>query len=446
MTSQIGLISRPCATVIVAIVVSWALAATASAQNKFDAQDYAALAAADSHATIAPGTRITLANWTEYRRFMPIGMQALFNGKYTWKIGPGPEYAMEVGPTIPIPLSAKYLADTKKYAGGVRLEKVATGGYTIRNYVAGIPFPNPAEPEMGIKLMYDVWFPYHPFVLDMPIVSITVDQFHNTANTTLDTVVWKLNHISDEGKPRSMYAPGYLEADRFEVLEPQQQKYSTQLFLQPDDPAAVQESYVFAPSMRRSLRLSTSARCASAGDSVPDDNGSGFFFQPVNFTAKMLGLKRTLAMMHLTPAGLTPDGYMVQGPLPGWPKPISGKWELRDTYIVDVTPLAAAGDYCYSHKIGYVDKETYALTWMEMYGRDSELSRVWPVYQVPRQIASGEKVLLPEAFSTTILNFKSSHATVALQDGPALIDDQAPKDLQNASVAASSSGLVQIMK
>jgi hypothetical protein len=291
-----------------------------------------------------------------------------------------------------------------------------------------------------------VWFPYHPYLLEMPIISITVDQFHNTSDTVLDTVIWRLNHISDEGKPRAMYAPGYLEADRFEVLEPQQQKYSTQLYLQPDDPAAVQESYVFAPSMRRSLRLSTSARCASAGDSVPDDNGSGFFFQPVNFTARMLGLKRTLAMVHLTDAGLTPDGYMVKGALPGWPKPATGKWELRDTYVVDVTPLPAAGDYCYSHKIGYVDKETYALTWMEMYGKDSELSRVWPVFQVPRQIGSGEKVLLPEGFSTTILNFKSSHATVALQDGPANIDDQAPKDLQNAAVAASSSGLVQIMK
>ena len=118
MTSQTGLISRPCVTVIMAIVVSWALAASASAQINFDAQDYAALAAADSHATIAPGTRITLANWTQYRRFMPIGMQALFNGKYTWKIGPGPEYAMEVGPTIPIPLSAKYLADTKNTLAG----------------------------------------------------------------------------------------------------------------------------------------------------------------------------------------------------------------------------------------------------------------------------------------------------------------------------------------
>ena len=97
---------------------------------------------------------------------------------------------------------------------------------------------------------------------------------------------------------------------------------------------------------------------------------------------------------------------MIKGSLPGWPKPASGKWELRDTYIVDVTPLPAAGDYCYSHKIGYVDKQTYALTWMEMYDQTSKLWKVWPAYQVPRRISSGEEVLLPEIFSTTILNFR----------------------------------------
>ena len=446
MVSKTDLIKSCIAVVIVTIAaVTWR-PIVAYAQTNFDARAYEALAPADSSATIAPGTRITLANWTRYRRFMPIGMQALFSGKYAWKIGPEPEYAMEVGPTISIPLSRKYLADTEKYSGAVRLEKVATGGYTIKNYVAGIPFPKIGEPDMGIKLMYDVWIPYNPFVFEMPMVSISVDQFHNVTNSVLDTVIWKLNHISDEGKPRDMYSPGYLEADRFEVLEPQQQKYTTQLFLQPDNPGSVQETYVFDPSLRRSLRMSTSARCAAMGDSVPDDNGSGFFFQPVNFTAKFLGLKRTLTMVHLTPAGLTPDGYMIKGSLPGWPKPASGKWELRDTYIVDVTPLPAAGDYCYSHKIGYVDKQTYALTWMEMYDQTSKLWKVWPAYQVPRRISSGEEVLLPEIFSTTILNFGSSHATVALQSGPVRIDDEAPKDLQNPAVAASSSGLVQIMK
>lgn len=435
-------------TTLIALFALAALCLCSETAYSFDQNAYAALAPADSAATIPPGTTITLQNWAQYRRFMPVGMQALFSGKYPWKIGPEPEYAMQVGPTIHIPLSRKYLADTEKYSGQVRLKKVSTGGYSVENYVAGVPFPNPTEPELGIKLMYDVWFPYSPFVFEMLFITTSVDRFKNSNDSVTDAVTWRLNHISDEGKPLSMYAPGYLEGDRFETLEPQQYKYTTQLSLQPDDPAAVQEMYMFTPSMRRPLRMSTSGRCAAmtGSDFVQDDNGSGFFFQAINFTAKFLGQKRLLAMVHLTPAGLTPHGYLVKGPVPGWPKPEAGKWELRDVYVIDVTPLPAAGDYCYSHKVGYVDKETYALTWVEMYGRDSTLEKVWPIYQTPRRIGSGEEVVIPEANSSTLMNLKSAHATAGLQGSPVRIDEQAPADLQNAAVAASSSGLGQIMK
>jgi hypothetical protein len=434
-----------CALAVAAI---YAIPRAACAQVKFDQKDYETLAPADSSATIAPGTKITLRNWTQYRRFMPVGMQALYGGKYAWKMGPEPEYTIEVGPTVHIPLSRKYATDTEKYSGQVRLKQISTGGYTIENYVAGVPFPGPTEPNLGIKLMYDVWYPYSPYVFEMLFISDAVDGFKNLTSSTSDAVTWRLNHISDESKPLSMYAPGYLEGDRFEILEPQQMKYTTQLSLQPDDPAQVQEMYVFAPSMRRPLRMSTSARCAAmtGSDFVQDDNGSGFFFQAVDFDAKFLGLKRLLSLVHLTPAGLGPDGYMVKGSVPGWPKPEAGKWELRDVYIVDVRPLPAAGDYCYSHKIGYVDKETYALTWIEMYGRDSMLEKVWPIYQTPRRIGTGEEVVIPEASSSTLLNFKNGHATAAIQDSPVRIDADAPADVQNASVAASSSGLGQIMK
>ncbi len=221
-----------------------------------------------------------------------------------------------------------------------------------------------------------------------------------------------------------------------------------QLSLQPDDPGRVQESYIFAPNMRRPLRLSTSGRCAAmtGSDFVQDDNGSGFFFQATNFTAKFLGLKRLLALVHVAPVGLTPQGYLVKGSAPGWPRPETGKWELRDTYVIDVTPLPAAGDYCYSHKVGYIDKETYALTWIEMHGKDGALQKVWPFFQTPRRISTGEEVIIPEVNSTTMLNFKDNHATAAAQAGPVRVDEQAPADLQNAAVAASPSGLGQIMK
>ena len=55
---------------------------------------------------IAPGTVITMANWQQYKAFMPDGMAALFEGKYFWKMPP--DVRMEVGPTIIHPLPKNY--------------------------------------------------------------------------------------------------------------------------------------------------------------------------------------------------------------------------------------------------------------------------------------------------------------------------------------------------
>ena len=45
---------------------------------------------ANSSDTIPVGTRITAANWQQYRKFMPISLQAFMSGKYFWKMGSGP--------------------------------------------------------------------------------------------------------------------------------------------------------------------------------------------------------------------------------------------------------------------------------------------------------------------------------------------------------------------
>src|SRR5208283_1918779 len=41
------------------------------------------------------GTKITPANWQQYKNVLPLGMQKLFEGKYFWKIPDGAE--LEVG-------------------------------------------------------------------------------------------------------------------------------------------------------------------------------------------------------------------------------------------------------------------------------------------------------------------------------------------------------------
>ena len=80
-----------------------------------------------------------------------------------------------------------------------------------------------------------------------------------------------------------------------------------------------------------------------------DDDGDGMFLQPINFTMKLLGEKKAIAVMHADTdhmyAGNDRGGDKLYDRIgmPGWPSPIVGKWEVRDVYVLDVTPLPSMG-------------------------------------------------------------------------------------------------------
>src|SRR6266481_4705335 len=118
---------------------------------------------AGAHATIPPGTTITMQNWQQYRQFMPDGMVELFEGKYFWKMPA--DVQMEVGPTVIHPLPKGYVAATEKYSSQVKLVALPDGGLTVENYFGGEPFPNPDEPHKGWKILANLWFRYFPHLV-----------------------------------------------------------------------------------------------------------------------------------------------------------------------------------------------------------------------------------------------------------------------------------------
>jgi Protein of unknown function (DUF1329) len=152
---------------LLAITAAALLAAnSARAQDlrTYDDKLIAELNPADSGATIAPGTRITAANWQHYRKFLSLSMQAFVSGKFYWRLGSGPEDYIEVGPTIPTDLPTRYVSDTEKYAGQAQLVKLPSGAYEIKGYQAGIPFPHPSGPDIAGQLLYNFYYTYIPAI------------------------------------------------------------------------------------------------------------------------------------------------------------------------------------------------------------------------------------------------------------------------------------------
>src|SRR5579862_1590275 len=130
MSKRIGLI---------ALAILLASGSAVFAQQ-FDRKNYDELVDANSPDTIPPGTRITVHNWSQYKRFMMQWMQLAFSGKMHFHIADTPDYTVEVQPTGNYGIPRDALRDNEKYAGQTKLVKIAnTGGYTWDGYKAGIP-------------------------------------------------------------------------------------------------------------------------------------------------------------------------------------------------------------------------------------------------------------------------------------------------------------------
>jgi hypothetical protein len=113
--------------------------------------------------SIAAGTQITIQNWRQYSQFMPQGMRDLFEGKYFWKIPANVE--LDVGPTVIHPLPRGYLQATEQRQGQTEITSLPDGRLNIDGYRGGMPFPDPAEPHVGWKILADFWFRYFPHLV-----------------------------------------------------------------------------------------------------------------------------------------------------------------------------------------------------------------------------------------------------------------------------------------
>ena len=87
---------------------------------------------------------------------------------------------------------------------------------------------------------------------------------------------------------------------------------------------------MFLPSLRRSLRLSSAARCSPilGSDWVQDDNSDGMAFQIPNFNVRFLGQKKMLFMASM-PAILREctitSNYNLTSSVPAFPSLKVGK-------------------------------------------------------------------------------------------------------------------------
>jgi hypothetical protein len=438
------------------LLLALTMAGTARAQQTYNEASYTSMAGPTE--SIPVGTRITIENWQKYRRFMSVGLQAIMSQRYFWKVPA--DAVLEVGPTIKIGLPRKYRDDTEKYHNQVRL--VAQGqGYTIKGYVAGLPFPeiDSKDPLAGVKLIYDNYYNYIPYRVFSEAGPKNgqgwtgVDRYGDKTWSYVYEIYFKLKHISDPGM--GIDAPDQ-QGDIFlaqnnVVWEPEQSKYTNDLLLFYDDPARDPEVYVFVPALRRSLRLSSAARCAPllGGDYVADDSREGLNIQPPIFQGKFLGLKRVLEIAHADPQ--TYKNYNDYFSPVSFPKPAVGKWELRDAYVVDIQRIPSLQrGYCYAHRVVFLDTETFEPIDVDLYDSSSNFWKGILNIYFPTALpgSPGDYVTAlggPGNICSTMWDIQNDHLTFAIMYNTQ-IDSQMSPQYRDSYRWGTPGGMSEVMQ
>ena len=400
-------------------------------------------------ASIPPGTVITAQNWNQYRDWMPEGMIKLFAGEYSLKMPP--DVQMEIGLTIIHPLPKGYVEATEKYADQVKLIELPDGGLTLQGYRGGAPFPDPAEPHLGWKILANLWYRYLPYLaVDTHGAGCVTSNGSGNNCKFVNIVDRQLAYVTDPGVPAK--TPGSGDAFYSQwlmVTEPEQSRYTATLTISYEDLTRDEDSYIFLPALRRYQPISTLARCApnQGTDSTQEEYRSGFDSNLTQMKVDYVRRMKIVMLMPANPPAHFPDDFDM--PL-GWPKPSWGKWQVRDVDVISASKLPShAEGYCYGKRVMYVDRATSAPLWEELYDKDLHLWRIYGMFLHPREVPNVGIVDASENMIYAFWDVQSSHQTFFLDPSagePFYLNEQAPKEYFDLERYTKPSGLNLIMR
>jgi len=409
----------------------------------------------DASGALPEGTKITLANWQQYKAFMPEGMIALFSGRYGLKMPIDVE--IDVGSPRHIVAPSTFRRATEEHNGQVRMVHLADGHNDIANYVAGEPFPSPAGPNKGYEILADLWYTYSPHLaVGMPgrgLWNVTMlDRFGNATSASWAFVYRQLAFNTDPGVGAiDSLAAGAFYSQWLMAEEPEQAKYTTDLDILPQNNQREESNYLFFPALRHSVRFSVGARCAPlfGTDWTHDDQKPGFNGGLARFDAGYLRDMKMLALVDLSSAVADfPSQYDM--PL-GFARPSWGKWSQRDVWVIDIhrIPSESIG-YCYSKRIEYVDKETTRGLWEDLYDPANSLWKVTMNAYCPRKVPGTDGDTIYGRFAASTWDLQNQHATLgnsADSSGRMItFNSEAPKQFDDVAKYSTPGGLMQIMR
>jgi len=319
-----------------------------------------------ARADVAPGDRITAENVAV--------VKDLISPRLEWCIRRG--WPITIGETKRIEWLRAYKDATEKYSAQVKLD---ADGLTLRNYVAGQPFPNldPKDPQVAVKVMWN--YEYNQLTDDLDLRNFDADTGtiadHGPMSIERHFLLDHLRRLFWNGrlyvdpKPERPNPNGFRRQEGlYPILEPFDLKGVGALSNRYIEPGKQDDSWLYLPSLRRVRRLSTAQRSdALFGQDTDVDSYGGYAGHIAWMEWRYLGERDLLAVFHA-------ENFPVK-----WHDKVDWAfddvWEKRRVHVVEGT--SKLPQYAYSKRVVFIDKENWLIPSSDIYDRAGELWKIW---------------------------------------------------------------------
>jgi len=306
----------------------------------------------DAEPAFHSGQHLTAADQDALKPFVPLP---------AWEFYFYPEMDMEIAPTGHYPPPEEW--GERVVAGYSLKEDGALVGFTG----GGFPFPEikPDDSQAAVKVLWNMlWRPgaYNYF---MPMVA-----WLRGVGGKLDREIDFVSTSAEFARGDHCLVPGQEEVRSKSLTEfraPRDMAGTKNLTTTYVDPYKENDGWLYVPAQRKPRRQLSSERTSEmlGMDYIPED-GYGFNGKVYEHTWKYLGKKTVLVTMNLAthPEAGGPHQWV----------PHKARWELRECHVIEQIPKNP--NHPYSHKLIFIDSETFWTTWMLAYDRTGQLLRM----------------------------------------------------------------------
>jgi hypothetical protein len=374
---------------------------------------------APARADVSPGDRITDQNVDKLKDLISPGME--------WCIKRG--WPITITETKRIEWPKAYKEATEKYSSQAKL---TPDGLDVKNYVAGLPFPNidPKDPQVAYKIMWN--YSYQFLTTD----DVDLRNFDADTGSIADhgpmTVErhFLLDHFRRlfwtgrlyvDPKPEKPNPNGYrAQQGLYPILEPFDLKGVGALGNRYVDSSKQDDSWLYLPSLRRVRRLSTAQRSdALFGQDTDVDSYYGYAGHIAWMDWKYLGEKDVIGAFHA-------KHYPVK-----WNEKVDWAfddvWEKRRVYVLE--GVSKLPQYAYSKRVLFIDKEGWVMPFTDIYDRSGELWKIWiNDYSFRTSVPGSGAITYPDEMgfipAIVMVDMQLEHATRASLPSPRFPGEQ----------------------